>query len=286
MSRIILVCIVAVMALIGLNIYMITTAKADEISRYMQEQPATDHWADYIYQHQSGSRHISQATAERIAKAVVIASSNYDIAPDVIVGLMKTESGFDPSARSRSGALGLMQVVPYWHKKTIQGRDLFNIEAAVDIGVAILAGYRTQSKGSLAGGLRRYCGYRPKAATQYVAKVMTEHRKAFKSVVLAQLQSPESSPVLTDTAQPVTVALAKPEANTLDVSTATKQKLAALSGFETLASAQPNTALPLQARVYLTDPFADLSILPEKAKQTAPSNRFLDFGDLFRLRWS
>ena len=36
----------------------------------------------------------------------------YNIPPEVIFAIIKTESGFDPNARSSAGALGLMQMMP------------------------------------------------------------------------------------------------------------------------------------------------------------------------------
>jgi hypothetical protein len=274
----------AVMLLFSLWVIARTAspAHADVISRFLQTRSATAQWADYIYQNQSGQHRITPETAQRIAQAVVIASSNYAIAPDVIIGLMKTESGFDPHARSRSGALGLMQVVPYWHRVRIAGRNLFHIEAAIDIGVAILAQYQKRSKDSLAGALRLYCGYRPKAARIYVAKVMDAHDKAFRSLRVARLaqvaadRELETSTLLRQTAY----TLRKPEENPLEVSTDTEQKLARLSAFDGMAYP---TVLP--SKVYLQDPFADLTRLPGPLKRVMPPKSFLDSAEESLLQW-
>ena len=41
---------------------------------------------------------------------VLAAAEQYDLPPSLIFGIIHTESGFDPAARSKAGALGLMQV--------------------------------------------------------------------------------------------------------------------------------------------------------------------------------
>lgn len=264
MRRALILVIVSLFALVGFNVYYISTAHAGVLSRYLQSRSDTQHWADYIYQNQSGRRDISEKTAYTIAKAVIVASSNYNIAPGVIIGLIKTESGFDPSARSESGAVGLMQVVPYWHRKAIAGRSLYNIEDSVDIGVTILAQYREKAKGSLTRALRLYCGYRPKAATLYVDKVMRERAKASRSLMVAQagsIKTPTlisesvktSSSLLYSSYEPITN---QSEKNLLGISSEVFQKSARPSPPVLLAcslQAKPSAPAFLQPKTCLCD---------------------------------
>lgn len=155
-----------------------SNAHADPISRYMQREGQTQYWADYIYNRQSGRHHISEKTAYRIAHAVIVSSSNYRVPVPLIVAVMSIESGFDPDARSHSGALGLMQVVPYWHRQQIAGRSLFNIDTAVDVGAQVLRRYLDKGNQQVAQALRYYCGYRGHAAMHYVASVTYRQRDA------------------------------------------------------------------------------------------------------------
>lgn len=288
MRRALILVIVSLFALVGFNVYCVSTAHAGVLSRYLQSRSDTQHWADYIYQNQSGRRAISEKTAYTIAKAVILASSNYNIAPGIIIGLIKTESGFDPSARSKSGAVGLMQVVPYWHRKAIAGRSLYNIEADVDIGVTILAQYQEKAKGSLTTALRLYCGYRPKAATLYVAKVMQERAKASRSLMVAQagsIKTPTlisesvktSSSLLYSSYEPITY---QSEKNLLRVSSKVSQKLAQLSAFTLLKEnkrAKPSATDYFQAKVYMEDQQADLSIIPAMQNNKPSGTLFQDY---------
>jgi soluble lytic murein transglycosylase-like protein len=144
---------------------------ADEITTYLSNNKQSDYWAQYIYNHQTSREKISMATAEKITHAVIIASANYGVNVSLILSVMATESGFNPNARSRSGAIGLMQVVPYWHRKEIAGRDLFNIETAVDVGTEIIQHKLKQARGRENVALAMYCGYRGKSAWKYISTV-------------------------------------------------------------------------------------------------------------------
>lgn len=45
----------------------------------------------------------------------ILAAKRYGIDPDVFVRQINQESGFNPSAKSPAGALGIAQIVPKWH---------------------------------------------------------------------------------------------------------------------------------------------------------------------------
>lgn len=81
--------------------------------------------------------------AKRIATALVKEGGKENIDPAMLVGLLITEDAkLDPRARSNVGARGLLQVMPFHAGKWgCSSSDLFNIEANVCHGVAILASY-------------------------------------------------------------------------------------------------------------------------------------------------
>lgn len=80
------------------------------------------------------------AKADRIASAIVAEGTKHRISPSLLVGVLLTENPWlDPRARSKVGARGLMQVMPFHSGKWGCGsRDLFDIEANICHGVHIL----------------------------------------------------------------------------------------------------------------------------------------------------
>jgi hypothetical protein len=81
-----------------------------------------------------------QAKADRIASAIVTEGNKHSISPSLLVGVLLTENPWlDPRARSKVGARGLMQVMPFHSGKWGCGsRDLFDIESNICHGVHIL----------------------------------------------------------------------------------------------------------------------------------------------------
>lgn len=80
------------------------------------------------------------AKADRIASAIVSEGTKHRISPSLLVGVLLTENPWlDPRARSKVGARGLMQVMPFHSGKWgCDSRDLFDIEANICHGVHIL----------------------------------------------------------------------------------------------------------------------------------------------------
>lgn len=99
------------------------------------------------------------AKADRIASAIVTEGEKHSISPSLLVGVLLTENPWlDPSARSKVGARGLMQVMPFHSGKWGCGsRDLFDIESNICHGVRILE-QNLRDAGSLNRALLAYNG--------------------------------------------------------------------------------------------------------------------------------
>lgn len=122
---------------------------------------------------------ITRNDANQIVHSVYKWSSEFKVDKKLLLAIAKVESTFNKYAISPSGALGIMQVIPKWHKeKVIAARDklgnpeLFNIDTNIFIGAWILKDclikHRDTSKALLC-----YSGQ----TEGYDQKVMHEYRK-------------------------------------------------------------------------------------------------------------
>lgn len=95
-----------------------------------------------------------------ILKTVHQEAKRADVPPELVLAVIDVESAFDRFAISRSSALGLMQVMPFWVKEV--GRhdknELFDIRFNLLLGCRILKYYLDMENGDLVKGLARYNG--------------------------------------------------------------------------------------------------------------------------------
>ena len=86
-------------------------------------------------------------------------ASRVELPPELIVALIDIESRFDHFAISRSGAQGLMQVMPFWLKEIGHPNDnLMDIDTNLRMGCTILKYYMDMEKGNIRRALARYNG--------------------------------------------------------------------------------------------------------------------------------
>jgi len=133
--------------------------------------------------------------------AIARAASRYDLDPLLVAAVIEAESGFDPAATSRQGALGLMQVMP----ATVRASDverLHDPDTNIELGARYLRRLLERYSGDLeltlaaynAGpaNVRRYGGVPPFRETQrYVEKVLglyiEHHREIWRSTEAGQM---------------------------------------------------------------------------------------------------
>jgi soluble lytic murein transglycosylase-like protein len=94
--------------------------------------------------------------------------------PQLLLAVIDVESAFDPFAVSSAGAVGLMQVMPFWPTQLgLSRRDLINVEMNIRMGAAILEYYMRVERGDYRRALARYNG--------------SLGRRAYPDLVLARL---------------------------------------------------------------------------------------------------
>lgn len=95
----------------------------------------------------------------RILKGVHREASRVGLNPELVLGLIEVESNFDKYAISNAGALGLMQVMPFWVDEIGHPDDqLLDIDTNLRYGCAILSLYLQIERGNLENALARYNG--------------------------------------------------------------------------------------------------------------------------------
>lgn len=112
-------------------------------------------------------------TYSRIIEAAFKKSREYGFEPEVLLGVIEVESGFNPTAVSRRGAYGLMQInLAVWSNElNIDRRRIFDIEYNIDLGLQILKRYFEKSKQNLTRALHLYNNGFKYNNTAYVRKV-------------------------------------------------------------------------------------------------------------------
>ena len=97
--------------------------------------------------------------------------------PALVLGVIEVESGFRKFAVSSAGALGVMQVMPFWTRQLAHGDAsvLFQLQANMRFGCVILRHYLALEQGGLHMALGRYNGSRGQLA--YPQAVLAAKRR-------------------------------------------------------------------------------------------------------------
>lgn len=98
-----------------------------------------------------------------------------------MLAVIQVESSFDRFAVSRSGARGLMQVMPFWKKEIGQPPDdLFYPPTNLRYGCTILRYYMDKFGDDLEPALAQYNG-NTALQTGYASKVLSAYRAKWRS---------------------------------------------------------------------------------------------------------
>lgn len=138
-----------------------------------------DHYAAQVWLTDMSARLERQVTDPeerlRILNRVHYEATRQELPPELVLAVIDVESNFDRYAVSVAGALGLMQVMPFWTAEIGRPNDnLIHIETNVRYGCTILKYYLDMENGSYAPALARYNGSR--GQRKYPNKVLDKLR--------------------------------------------------------------------------------------------------------------
>jgi soluble lytic murein transglycosylase-like protein len=95
----------------------------------------------------------------RILTRVHYEATRAELPPELVLAVIEVESNFDRYAISVAGALGLMQVMPFWRNEIGRPDDnLIHVETNLRYGCTILRYYLDKEQGDLRRALGRYNG--------------------------------------------------------------------------------------------------------------------------------
>ena len=133
-----------------------TFVKANNLDQFigtMSEQEKAVVWV-----RESTNLTISNLDATKIVKEAYANAYSKNIDPILVLAVMRNESNFVIKAKSKDGSRGLMQVIPYWHKDKLAGRDPLVLETSIDVGTWVLRDCLVKHKSNVLNSLSCYSG--------------------------------------------------------------------------------------------------------------------------------
>lgn len=119
----------------------------------------------------------------RIVTAAYKEGARIGVSPLILLAIIEKESSFRPNIINFYGAVGLMQVVPRYHKDKLQSSAdqatsaLQSPEINLHVGSQILREYLTHKRGDLSAALKKYSGN----ARQYGERV-AQYASNFRAI--------------------------------------------------------------------------------------------------------
>lgn len=117
--------------------------------------------------------------AVRIVNAAFKEAAKHSFDPLLVLAIIKPESMYNASARSREGARGLMQVIPRWHRDKIKGRNIQTIETNIEVGSQVFADCLESQKGYIKKAFKCYSSN----ARGYTAKIQSAYQQLQKAEI-------------------------------------------------------------------------------------------------------
>ena len=100
-----------------------------------------------------------EKTRLAMLKQIHLEATRSELQPELVLALIEVESHFDTYAISKSGAQGMMQIMPFWLDEIGRPDDnLIDMKTNLRMGCTILKYYMNMEKNDLHKALARYNG--------------------------------------------------------------------------------------------------------------------------------
>ena len=118
---------------------------------------------------------VSNEAVREIVEISFSAGGDFEVDPYVVIAIIAIESSFNPLAESSAGALGLMQVMPFIHRKKFEKYGGFDksldVKVNVYVGTEILKNFYLRY-GNYQRALLAYVGVSQDSNSSYPKKVL------------------------------------------------------------------------------------------------------------------
>lgn len=140
--------------------YLDEVANSKEVLTFFGKKDSPEKLKKFIA---STNRKLSSADVERYSSYILTYSKQYDVDYKLVAAVIAQESKFKVNAKSRVGALGLMQVMPTTGKNVAQKLKLHNYSLLdandnIQIGVKFISMLHKEYKGDINLMLAHYNG--------------------------------------------------------------------------------------------------------------------------------
>lgn len=147
----------------------------------------------------SVNKNVSKVQADTIVRQVFLEAKRHKIDPLLLLSIIKAESTFNVGAKSTSGARGLMQVLPYWHRDKIRGRNINSIDVNIEVGTTIINDCLIKHNDNVNRALGCYLGG---GSGKYIAKIAKTHKELKQTLVQQMFVREQPVTILSDFNKP------------------------------------------------------------------------------------
>ena len=147
----------------------------NNISSYIEQKQKIKKM-QLLAEHISDKYKVELEDAEQIVLTSYTESKKQSVEPLLLLSIIDVESNYKQHARSPYGAVGLSQVVPFYHKTKIkalkeENLDLWSIKGNIKVGAQILREYIDLANGNVQRALQMYNGSSNDSKYRYSRKV-------------------------------------------------------------------------------------------------------------------